>query len=82
MRPFGHATKSQPRPARRSERRSRTASGASIDTRTLAPGDLYFAIKGDVHDGHDFVEAALEQGRCSRRRLRGEGFLLSQGPTG
>ena len=38
------------------------ASGASIDTRTLEPGDLYFAIKGDVHDGHDFVLAALEKG--------------------
>lgn len=39
-----------------------TASGASIDTRTLAPGDLYFAIKGDVHDGHDFVAGALDKG--------------------
>lgn len=38
------------------------ATGASIDTRTLEPGDLYFAIKGDVHDGHDFVAAALEKG--------------------
>ncbi|MCG7391706.1 UDP-N-acetylmuramoylalanyl-D-glutamyl-2,6-diaminopimelate--D-alanyl-D-alanine ligase [Microvirga sp. ACRRW] len=38
------------------------ATGASIDTRTLEPGDLYFAIKGDVHDGHDFVPAALEKG--------------------
>jgi UDP-N-acetylmuramoyl-tripeptide--D-alanyl-D-alanine ligase len=38
------------------------ASGASIDTRTLEPGDLYFAIKGDVHDGHDFVPGALEKG--------------------
>jgi len=38
------------------------ATGASIDTRTLEPGDLYFAIKGDVHDGHDFVPAALERG--------------------
>src|SRR5215207_2698888 len=38
------------------------ATGASIDTRTLEPGDLYFAIKGDVHDGHDFVSAALEKG--------------------
>jgi UDP-N-acetylmuramoyl-tripeptide--D-alanyl-D-alanine ligase len=36
--------------------------GASIDTRTLEPGDLYFAIKGDVHDGHDFVPAALDKG--------------------
>ncbi|WP_414473636.1 UDP-N-acetylmuramoylalanyl-D-glutamyl-2,6-diaminopimelate--D-alanyl-D-alanine ligase [Microvirga sp. M2] len=40
----------------------RQASGASIDTRTLEPGDLYFAIRGDVHDGHDFVPAALEKG--------------------
>jgi UDP-N-acetylmuramoyl-tripeptide--D-alanyl-D-alanine ligase len=38
------------------------ASGASIDTRTLNRGDLYFAIKGDIHDGHDFVPAALEKG--------------------
>ena len=36
--------------------------GISIDTRTLAPGDAYFAIKGDVHDGHDFVMAALKAG--------------------
>ncbi|HEU6442879.1 MAG TPA: Mur ligase family protein, partial [Microvirga sp.] len=40
----------------------RQATGASIDTRTLEPGDLYFAIKGDVHDGHDFVPAAIEKG--------------------
>jgi UDP-N-acetylmuramoyl-tripeptide--D-alanyl-D-alanine ligase len=40
----------------------RQATGASIDTRTLEPRDLYFAIKGDVHDGHDFVLAALEKG--------------------
>ena len=38
------------------------ATGTSIDTRTLEPGDLYFAIKGDMHDGHDFVPAALERG--------------------
>lgn len=41
------------------------ATGASIDTRTLEPGDLYFAIKGDVHDGHDFVPAALEKGAAA-----------------
>lgn len=35
--------------------------GASIDTRTLQPGDAFFAIKG-VRDGHDFVEAALAKG--------------------
>lgn len=32
--------------------------GISIDTRSLQKGDAYFAIKGDVHDGHKFVDAA------------------------
>ncbi len=36
--------------------------GLSIDSRTVAPGEAYFAIKGDVHDGHDFVDAALKAG--------------------
>ncbi len=36
--------------------------GLSIDSRTVRPGEAYFAIKGDVHDGHDFVAAALEAG--------------------
>ena len=36
--------------------------GASIDTRTLQPGDLFFAIKGEARDGHDFVRAALDKG--------------------
>ena len=37
-------------------------SGLSIDSRTISPGEAYFAIKGDVHDGHDFVAAALKAG--------------------
>ena len=37
-------------------------SGLSIDSRSIAPGEAYFAIKGDVHDGHDFVAAALKAG--------------------
>src|ERR1700674_4084111 len=37
-------------------------SGLSIDSRTIAPGEAYFAIKGAVHDGHDFVAAALKAG--------------------
>ena len=36
--------------------------GISIDSRTVAPGEAYFAIKGAVHDGHDFVDAALKAG--------------------
>jgi UDP-N-acetylmuramoyl-tripeptide--D-alanyl-D-alanine ligase len=39
-----------------------SATGVSIDTRTLNPGDLYIAIKGDTHDGHTFVEEAFNKG--------------------
>jgi UDP-N-acetylmuramoyl-tripeptide--D-alanyl-D-alanine ligase len=38
------------------------ASGYSIDSRSLAPGELFFAVRGERLDGHDFVEAALERG--------------------
>jgi UDP-N-acetylmuramoyl-tripeptide--D-alanyl-D-alanine ligase len=37
-------------------------SGISIDSRTLAPGDAFFAIAGDSRDGHEFVAAALQTG--------------------
>ena len=36
--------------------------GVSIDTRTLAPGDLFFAIKGETSDGHDYVARAFTAG--------------------
>jgi len=38
------------------------ASGYSIDSRTLQPGDLFIAVKGERLDGHDFVELALSSG--------------------
>ena len=37
-------------------------SGISIDTRTLQPGEAFFAIQGENRDGHAFVPAALERG--------------------
>jgi UDP-N-acetylmuramoyl-tripeptide--D-alanyl-D-alanine ligase len=37
-------------------------SGWSIDTRTLAAGDLFFALRGPSHDGHDYVEEAIRKG--------------------
>jgi UDP-N-acetylmuramoyl-tripeptide--D-alanyl-D-alanine ligase len=40
----------------------RPIGGASIDTRTLEPGDLFFAIRGEARDGHDFVADALKRG--------------------
>ena len=41
------------------------ATGVSIDTRTLAPGDLFVALQGPNHDGHDFVGAALQRGAAA-----------------
>jgi len=40
-------------------------SGWTVDSRTLAPGDLYFALRGPNHDGHDFVSAALDRGAAA-----------------
>lgn len=36
--------------------------GISIDTRTLQPGDAFFAIKGEALDGHDYATAAVKAG--------------------
>lgn len=36
--------------------------GISIDTRSLEPGDAFFAIKGETMDGHDFATAAMKAG--------------------
>jgi len=38
------------------------ALGYSIDSRTIAAGELFFAVRGERMDGHDFVEAALKDG--------------------
>ena len=37
----------------------RFATGYSIDSRTIQPGDLFFAVKGERFDGHDFVAEAV-----------------------
>ena len=39
-----------------------TVSGWSIDSRTLNPGDAFFALHGPTQDGHDHVAKAFEQG--------------------
>jgi UDP-N-acetylmuramoyl-tripeptide--D-alanyl-D-alanine ligase len=38
------------------------AQGYSIDSRTVQFGELFFAVKGERLDGHDFVEQALSRG--------------------
>ena len=41
------------------------AAGYSIDSRTIQPGELFFAVRGERLDGHDFVEAALTKGAAA-----------------
>lgn len=48
------------------------ATGISIDSRTVKPGELYVALKGENFDGHDFIESALKNGAVR---------ALSQAPT-
>ena len=36
--------------------------GISIDDRTIQPGELFIALKGDKFDGHDFIKSAITKG--------------------
>ena len=46
----------------------------SIDTRTLKPGDLFFALVGPNHDGHRFVPEAIRKGAAA--------VVIARGRTG
>jgi UDP-N-acetylmuramoyl-tripeptide--D-alanyl-D-alanine ligase len=53
--------------------------GISTDTRTLAPGDLFVALRGDRFDGAEFIAEAIQKGAAgaiAERRPDGlpEGF--------
>jgi len=37
-------------------------SGVSIDSRTIKKGEIFFALKGERFDGHDFLQEAIEKG--------------------
>src|SRR3954454_22748064 len=54
--------------------------GWSIDSRSARNGDLFFAIRGERHDGHAFTSAALKQGAIaavvSERVADAHGTLL------
>ncbi|WP_296680099.1 UDP-N-acetylmuramoyl-tripeptide--D-alanyl-D-alanine ligase [Novosphingobium sp.] len=41
------------------------AAGADIDSRDVAEGDLFFALKGEAMDGHVFVDAAFAKGAAA-----------------
>jgi len=37
-------------------------SGINTDSRTIRPGELFVALRGDTFDGHDFLSQAFERG--------------------
>jgi len=41
------------------------ANGVSIDSRSVAKGDLFIALAGPNHDGHDYVKASIEGGAAA-----------------
>ncbi|RCK81332.1 MAG: UDP-N-acetylmuramoylalanyl-D-glutamyl-2,6-diaminopimelate--D-alanyl-D-alanine ligase [Candidatus Ozemobacter sibiricus] len=58
-----------------------SATGFSIDTRTLAPGDAFFAIRGERFDGHDFLPQAVQKGASVLIGSRFPASLLAMKPT-
>jgi len=64
------------------------AHGYSIDSRTVGNGELFFAVKGERLDGHDFVAGAIAQGAVAAvvrkdqlHRFPGNDRLLSVDDT-
>ena len=57
--------------------------GWSVDSRTVQPGDLFFALRGPNHDGHAYVAEVFEKGavgvvadRFSQSPVAGSGAVL------
>ena len=55
------------------------ATGVSIDTRTLQPGDLFVALKAE-RDGHDFVAQALDKGAAAALVTHRPGDVAEDAP--
>jgi UDP-N-acetylmuramoyl-tripeptide--D-alanyl-D-alanine ligase len=48
--------------------------GVKIDSRKIIPGDLFVPIKGEIHDGHIFIEDAINKG-CTAILISDKTFL-------
>ena len=60
------------------------STGISTDTRTLHPGDLFFALHGPSYDGHAFVTEAFRKGACAAvvdREVDADGLLIGVGDS-
>lgn len=53
--------------------------GVTQDTRKIKKGEMYVAIRGENHDGHDFIQTAFAQGAnlalVDRRDLKGDNLI-------
>jgi UDP-N-acetylmuramoyl-L-alanyl-D-glutamate--2,6-diaminopimelate ligase len=57
-------------------------SGVTLDSRTVAPGDLFFACFGRNHDGRDYIDAAIDNGAAAilaQADSRWQGMSLRRG---
>jgi UDP-N-acetylmuramoyl-tripeptide--D-alanyl-D-alanine ligase len=54
-----------------------SVAGVSIDSRSVRPGELFVALRGPNHDGHDFVAQALERGAAAMVDRRPEGLVAN-----
>ena len=60
---------------------TRLLTAVTIDSRAVKPGDIFVAIKGDKHDGHDFVANALKAGAGLGLVSRVTPDMLAAGPV-
>jgi UDP-N-acetylmuramoyl-tripeptide--D-alanyl-D-alanine ligase len=56
------------------------AAGLSIDSRTVEGGDLFIALQGPHHDGHDHIKASLAAGAVAAMAHRRPAGLESDAP--
>ncbi len=59
-----------------------TFAAATIDSRAVPAGALFFAVKGERFDGHDFAGAAVAAGARGVVAQRGRGAALELGAAG
>lgn len=63
------------------EGRSKPVSGVSTDTRSLTPGEMFVALRGERFDGHDHVERAFEAG-ASAALVERDSEVIQRGAAG
>lgn len=59
--------------------RDAVATGYSIDSRTIKPGEVFFAVLGERMDGHDFLNQAFEKGAIAAVVSQGKFAALDVG---